>query len=99
MPARPAQAHAMKPPPRSRREIFVFTTEEKRASACLLAAVILGLLTQHYRAMHPRPASPPTAKETRAEKSEKRIAAGRDRGSRRPAAASLPTPAPNEDED
>ena len=39
---------------RARREIFVFTPEEKKAAACVLGALILGLATKHYREANPR---------------------------------------------
>lgn len=45
------------------RQIFVLTPEEKRAAACVIGALLLGLGTMFYRAKHPRPAPPPTAKE------------------------------------
>ena len=51
-----------------RRQIFVLTSEEKKALACVAGAFILGLATMHYRAHHPRPAPPRTAKEAQAAK-------------------------------
>ncbi|MGI8436566.1 MAG: hypothetical protein ACR2NX_06625 [Chthoniobacterales bacterium] len=45
----------MKERKRLRRQIFVLTKEEKKAAACVLAAIILGLATKHYRETHPRP--------------------------------------------
>jgi hypothetical protein len=51
-----------------RRQVFVLTSEEKKAIACIVGAFLLGLGTMHYRAKHPRPAPPPTAKELRAAK-------------------------------
>ena len=47
-----------KPP---RRQIFVLTPDEKKAVCCVLGALVLGLVTMHYRAAHPRPAPPPAA--------------------------------------
>jgi len=48
-----------------RREIFVLTPGEKKTVALVVAAFLLGLCTMHYRARHPRPSPPPTAKELR----------------------------------
>ena len=53
----------MKKGKRVRRQIFVFTPEEKKAAACVLAAFVLGLATKHYRETHPRQPPPPTARE------------------------------------
>ena len=58
----------MKEPKKIRRQAFVLTSEEKKAIACVLGALLLGLATMHYRAHHPRPAPPPTATELRAAK-------------------------------
>lgn len=41
----------------------MLTPEEKRAAACVIGAFVLGLGTMFYRAKHPRPVSPPAAKE------------------------------------
>ena len=46
-----------------RRQIFVFTAQEKKAAACVVGALLLGLATKHYRETHPRPPPKPTARE------------------------------------
>ena len=61
-----------------RRQIFVFTPDEKRAAACVVGAFLLGLGTMYYRARHPRPAPPPTPAEQR----ESKQAATRARSAR-----------------
>jgi hypothetical protein len=42
-----------------RREIFVFTAEEKRAVCFVLIAFVLGLATKFYRDRHPAPLPKP----------------------------------------
>lgn len=83
-----------------RRQIFVLTPEEKKAVACVLGALALGLMTKQYRATHPRPPPAPTAKEERAAKIAARSAAARARSARGRAAISappvIPSPTPGE---
>ena len=55
----------MKSAQRVRRQIFVLTLEEKKAVCCIIAALVLGLATKHYRDTHPQPPRPPSAKEQR----------------------------------
>lgn len=81
-----------------RREIFVFTAEEKKVVACLIAALVLGLATRQFRGLNPRPAPRPTAQEQRAAKIAQREAAAKDRTLRTAKAARL-TPAPVENDD
>ena len=45
----------------TRRQLFVLTPDEKRATACVLGAFLLGLATMHYRADHPRKVPDPEA--------------------------------------
>jgi len=45
----------MKPRKKERRQIFVFTAEEKRALSFVLIAFVLGVVTKHYRAKHSTP--------------------------------------------
>ena len=72
---------------RVRRQIFVLTPEEKKAVACVLGALLLGLATQHYRATHPRPPPPLTAKQQYAAERAARAATARSRSARGQAAA------------
>ena len=76
----------------ARRQIFVLTAEEKKAIACVLGAFLLGLGTMHYRAHHPRPAPPLTAKEQRAAKA---AAAKEKADSRRRSRTPRPATAPD----
>lgn len=89
---------------RTRRQIFVFTPDEKKAIACILAALLVGLVTQHYRETHLRSPAPPTAREELAAKRIARKAAARTRSARGRAAATLaerttPSPIPENDDD
>src|SRR4051812_37345450 len=95
---------------RVRRQIFVFTIEEKKAAACVLAAFLLGLATMHYRKTHPRPPPPLTPRQQyqqqRSEKAAKayaRSARGQSEvAGNAPAArgaASTATPEPKAEED
>ena len=70
-----------------RRQVFVFTPDEKRAAACVLGAFLLGLGTMYYRARHPRPAPP----QTPAEQRQGTQAATRAR----PVRAAKPVPSPS----
>jgi hypothetical protein len=45
---------------RSRLGMFVLTRQEQRTIAFIVVAVILGLLTQHYRHRHLEPSKTPT---------------------------------------
>jgi hypothetical protein len=45
----------MKAEPKQRRQIFVLTSEEKRTLSFVLAAVLLGIATKHYRAKYSIP--------------------------------------------
>ena len=53
----------MKREPPIRRQVFVLTPDEKKAVACVLGVLVLGLATMRYRAAHPRAAPPPVAEE------------------------------------
>lgn len=81
-----------------RRQIFVLTSEEKRIVACVLGALVVGLSIQHYRATHPRPPLPLTAKQAQAAKAEARRTAARARSSRQKAMIAATTPSPSEDD-
>ena len=86
--------------PKLHRQIFVLTLEEKKAVACILAALALGLATKHYRLTHPRPAPPPTAKEQYASTVAQRAAAAKSRSARRTKASSKPpTPRPDDNDE
>ncbi len=74
-----------------RRQIFVLTREEKKVIAFILAALALGLATQHYRAKHPRPAPVPTAQQ-RAAKRAQRSTAAKIHSPRTSRIAASPTP-------
>jgi hypothetical protein len=84
-----------------RREIFVFTPEEKKAGACVLAAIALGLVTMHYRATHPPANVKLTPKEEYAARRSTRSANARARSARSKAtvASARPTPLPNDAEE
>jgi len=84
----------MKPRKPPRRQVFVFTPEEKRVVAVVVGAFLLGLGTMHYRAKHPRTTPALAEKELRAKKQSG--ANGRS-ASASPAARpsrGTPTPAP-----
>lgn len=89
----------MKQPKRIRRQIFVLTPEEKKAAGCVLAALLLGLATMHYRATHPTMPRPPTAKEQRIAKITMRSTAGKARVARKTASLSTPALTPEADAD
>jgi hypothetical protein len=101
----PLPAREEGPPPmrqttkRIRRQILVLTPEEKKVVACVLAALTLGLVTQQYRAAHPRQPAPPTAQEQRAAKIAQRSAATKARSARTARAAVPATPPPAEIDD
>ena len=79
-----------------RRQVFVFTPDEKRAAACVMGAFLLGLGTMYYRARNPRPPPPPSAAEQR----EAKKAASRTRAAKSaPRAVPTPTAARRETED
>ena len=40
------------------RQIFVLTPDEKKAVCCVIGAFLLGIVTMHYRAKHPRSVPP-----------------------------------------
>jgi hypothetical protein len=90
---------------RTRREVFVFTPEEKKAAACVLGALLLGLLTRHYREAHPR--KPPPLSERQHYQAQKaaRAAAAYTRSARGRAGAPpggttpKPSPLPEPDEE
>ncbi|MFL6531362.1 MAG: hypothetical protein ACJ8HU_05915 [Chthoniobacterales bacterium] len=80
-----------------RREIFVFTPEEKKAGACVLAAIVLGLATMHYRAAHPPANVKLTPKEEFAARRNTRTANARARSARSKATAiARTTPVPDD---
>jgi hypothetical protein len=89
----------MNPRSRNPRQIFVLTPEEKKAVCCVIAALVLGIFTQHYRATHPKPPTPPTAKEQRAAKLAQRAATSKAHSARRTVTAATPIPATSEDEE
>jgi hypothetical protein len=75
---------------RVRREIFVFTPQERKAAACVVAALVLGVATKHYRAIHPRQPPPPSAREQYQQQRAAKAAAAYARSARGQRA----TPAP-----
>lgn len=79
-----------------RREIFVLTPDEKKAVACVLGALFLGLGTKYYRETHPRPPPPLNPRQQYAAQRASKAASARARSARgqRAAAAARPTPAP-----
>ncbi len=93
-----------KKPKRGRRQIFILTQEEKKAVACVLGALLLGLATKHYREIHPRPPPPPTAREHYAAQRAAKATAAQSRSARGQAARaatarSKPTPQPASEEE
>jgi hypothetical protein len=83
-----------------RREIFVFKPEEKKAGACVLAAIALGLVTMHYRATHPPANVKLTPKEEYAARRSTRSANARARSARsKETATARATPIPDGDEE
>lgn len=84
-----------------RRQLFVFTPSEKRAGACVAAALLVGLTTMHYRSAHPQIAKL-TPKQEFAAKRAGRAANARARsahGREKLVAAQLTTPVPNESDE
>jgi hypothetical protein len=77
---------------RARRQIFVFTPQEKKAIACLVGALLLGLATQHYREAHPRKPPPPSARQQYQEQRAKKAAAAYARSARGSREATAPRP-------
>ena len=77
----------MKRQRRSGRQMFVLTLEEKKTLACVFGAFLLGLVTQHYRATHPRPPPPLTARQQYEAQRAARANASRAHSARRQAAA------------
>jgi hypothetical protein len=76
-----------------RRQIFVFTSEEKKVAACVAVFFLLGLATKHYRDTHPRPAPQLSQRQQYVAQREAKAAAARARSSRgRTAARTAPTP-------
>ena len=73
-----------------RRQIFVLTSEEKKAIAFILCALVFGAATKHYRDAHPRPPRPLSIKEQRA---AKRIAHSNVSPSPHPATPDTKSPA------
>ena len=53
----------MKREPPIRRQVFVLTPDEKKAVACVLGVLVLGLATMRYRAAHPRSVPAPVVEE------------------------------------
>ena len=78
-----------------RRQVFVFTPDEKRAAACVVGAFLLGLGTMYYRARNPRPPAPSSAAEQR----EAKKAASRTRASKAVTQAVSTPAAPRRDRD
>jgi len=84
----------------ARREIFVFTPEEKKAGACVLAAFLLGLATMHYRAGHPQVAKLSPKQEYAAKRQRRAVNAhARSARGQQTLAVARATPAPNESEE
>ncbi|MDQ6622777.1 MAG: hypothetical protein M3Y86_04745 [Verrucomicrobiota bacterium] len=93
-----------KDPPKIRRQIFVFTREEKKAAACVLGAFLLGLATKHYRDTHPTQAPQLSARQQfvaqRAAKSANaRARSARSRSAAKPKVAPTPAESPDESDD
>ena len=107
MSARQTAARAMKRQPKKprkiRRQIFVFTSEEKKIVACVVAALALGVATKYYRDRHPQPPAPLTARQQFEIKRTAKANSARARSARGQRAAkqiSSPTPGPTlEDEE
>ena len=89
----------MKPADKVRRQVFVFTPEEKKAVACVIAVFLLGLGTMHYRANHPRPTPAPSAREEYIAKKTKRATTARARSARGQVEVARPSASPDETED
>lgn len=90
----------MKKAERARRQIFVFTAEEKRAAICVLAAFLLGLVTMHYRATHPRETVKLTPKQEYAATRAKRASNARARSAHaHPIAQATPATEPETDDE
>jgi hypothetical protein len=86
---------------RTRRQIFVFTPQEKKAAACVVGALLLGFATREYREAHPRKPPPPSAREQYQQQRAKKAAAAYARSARaKPEAnAQRPTFSPSTEED
>ena len=90
----------MRKPKRVRRQIFVLTLDEKKAVACIVGALILGVATMRYRAAHPRVPAPPNAREQATAKRIEKTTAARSRAARSKTIASArTTPAPVAEDD
>ncbi|MDQ6939069.1 MAG: hypothetical protein M3119_02825 [Verrucomicrobiota bacterium] len=82
------------------RQIFVFTPEEKKAAACVLGALLLGLATKHYRDTHPVVTPKLTPKQQYAAQRAAKASSARARSARgQREAAATATPAPDVDEE
>jgi hypothetical protein len=81
---------------KTRRHIFVFTLEEKKAAACVVGALLLGLTAKYYRDTHPQPPAKLTPKQQYAAQRAAKSAAARARSARgqREAAAVAARPTP-----
>ncbi len=89
-----------KTPGKVGRQIFVFTPEEKKAAACVLGALLLGLATKHYRDTHPVVAPKLTPKQQYAAQRAAKAESARARSARaQREAAATATPLPEVDEE
>ena len=89
-----------KAPGKVGRQIFVFTSEEKKAAACVLGALLLGLATKHYRDVHPVMTPKLTPKQQYAARRVAKTTSARARSARgQRAAAATATPSPEVDEE
>ena len=74
-----------------RRQIFVFTSQEKKAAACVVGALVLGLATKFFRENNPQhPPKPSARQEYQQKRSDKRARAyARSARGQREAAAKI----------
>jgi len=90
-------------PKPARRQIFVFTPQEKAAAACVVGALLLGFATKQYREAHPRKPPPLSARQQYQQQRAKKAAEAYARSARAERAAgsqrSRPSPTPDEGEE
>lgn len=93
----------MKKQKRLRSQVFVLTPEEKKVIAFVIAAFLLGLAAQHYRAAHPpAPRAELNNEEHRVRKTAKMSASGGRSTRKQLPQPALLTPSPsarNDDDD
>ena len=82
-----------------RRQIFVFTLEEKKVATFILVFFLLGLATKHYRDTHPQPAPRLTERQQYVAQRAAKAAAAQARSARGRAQAAAKPTAPETDDD